>query len=159
MRRLSSSWTLFHKRVLPILWAVMVLVFAAFAWHDVRQAWHAPMGWVPLLVPLIMSVAFVAAYRWLIRGLADEVRQEGDVLRVRRGAEEVRIPLVDIINVNSSVMINPRRVTLMLRSDTRLGRDISFIPASRPRLLGAFQPDPVARELIERIDQLRQHDA
>lgn len=159
MRRLSSSWTVFHKRILPAVWAVMIVAFCVIAWRDPRLSWSDPANWAPLLAPLIATAVFVVAYRWVIHGIADEVWWEGDVLRVRRGAEEVRIPLTQIVNVNSSVLASPRRVTLMLRHDTRLGREVHYLPPSQLRLLGAFRPDPVTLALIERIDQLRQRGA
>jgi hypothetical protein len=60
------------------------------------------------------------------------------------------------MNVNATIMVNPRRITLLLRADSRFGRSITFMPTS-PRGFGAaFKADPIAAELIGRVDALRQ---
>jgi hypothetical protein len=155
MRRLSSRWTVFYKRFLPALWLVLLAVFGYFAWINPRQPHVDPGAWVPILMPLVMVLVFVAVYRWMIRGLADEVWLDGDVLRIVKGGEDARIALADVVNVNCTQFTNPRRITLALRSEGRFGREVSFIPASVPRLLGPFRPDPVAADLIQRVDAAR----
>jgi hypothetical protein len=54
-------------------------------------------------------------------------------------------------------MVNPPRVTLSLREDTRLGKEITFIP-QLPR--GGFsfsfgRPNPVVESLVDRMDKAR----
>ena len=95
-------------------------------------------------------------YRKLISDLVDEVWLDGDQLLVKNGGQQARAGLADVINVNATIMINPRRVTLLLRTDSRFGRSITFIPASPPGFGAALKPDPIATELIGRIDALRQ---
>jgi hypothetical protein len=111
----------------------------------------------PSFVPTLMIfiIGFVL-YRKLISDLVDEVWLDGDQLLVKNRGEQARTALADVININASTMTNPRRITVMLRTDSRFGRDISFIPASPIRFMSAFKPDPIATELIERVDAIRQ---
>ena len=82
---------------------------------------------------------------------------ELDPGRAKMAADNVRrAGLADVVNVNATIMTNPRRITLMLRTDSRFGRNITFMPASPRGFLGAFRMDPIATELIRRIDAIRQ---
>lgn len=158
MRRLSSSSTFFYKRVFPVLWFGFLLVFLAIAFWGMQhaRAQAQPQQFVPfLLMPLLMAGVGIFIFRKLIHDLVDEVWLDGDYLVVKNRGEQRRVALADVMNINSSTMTNPRRVTVMLRTESRFGRSFSFMPASPLRFLGAFQPDPVATELIERVDALR----
>jgi len=110
------------------------------------------MQWLPL--PFMLVVGLVI-YNKRMAGLLDEVWLGGDNLLLKNRREQLRVALRDVMNVNASTLTNPRRITVMLRTSSRFGRDLSFIPA-RPRgLFSAFKPDPIATELIERVDSLR----
>lgn len=145
--------TFFLKRVLPALIfgaltlaVVMPLAFGA----------RHPAGFpYPVLVgPVVMIVVFYIVFRRLIFDLADEVTDEGDALRVRFGHEEERIPFAQIMNVSYTGMMNPPRITLMLRSPGRFGREIAFSPQRKfIRLLS--NSSPLVNELIERVDAAR----
>ncbi|MEP6898363.1 MAG: hypothetical protein ABI870_07515 [Rhodanobacter sp.] len=158
MRRLSSSSTFFYKRVFPVLWFGIVLVFLggtlwvshhARAPSDPRQLLSLVLG------PVLLGVASFLIFRMLIQGLVDEVWLDGDWLVLKNRGEQRRVALTDVMNINATSMTNPRRLTVMLRTDSRFGRSFSFIPASPRGFLSAFKPDPVATELIERVDALR----
>jgi len=158
MRRLSSSSTYFYKRVFPILWFGFLLVFLAIAlWGTLYpQAFARPQPVVPfLLMPLLMAGIGFLVFRKLIFDLVDEVWLDGDWLVVKNRDEQRRVALSDVMNVNATTMANPRRITVMLRTDTRYGRSFSFMPASPRGFLSAFKPDPIATDLIERVDALR----
>jgi len=150
-RRVSSRQTFFLKHILAPLWFAVVagaLVAAALSLRAGRAV-PAPAFIVPLLV-LVLGYALV---RKLVSDLADEVLDTGDALVVRFGAEEERIPLADIINVSSTQLVNPPRITLTLRSAGRFGREVSFSP---PRAFFApFARNAYAAELIERVDAAR----
>jgi len=157
MRRLSSSSTFFYKWVFPLIWLGLVgfvFVMGFFSPH-IRQ--YPPPDPVIVAMPIIMLFAGFFLFRRLLGGLADEVMLDGDTLIVKKGDEQLRIALAEVINVNSLSAVNPRRISLRLRNSTRLGRDIDFIPAGRRpfRLLGMTRLDPLAEELIDRIDALR----
>ena len=85
-----------------------------------------------------MIVVFYIVFRRLIFDLADEVTDEGDALRVRFGHEEERIPFAQIMNVSYTGMMNPPRITLMLRSPGPI--------RTRDRLLTATKVHPAAEQ-------------
>ena len=158
MRRLSSSSTFFYKRIFPVLWFGFLLVFLAIAlWGTLYpQASARPQPVVSfLLMPLLMAGIGFLVFRKLIFDLVDEVWLDGDWLVVKNRDEQRRVALSDVMNVNATTMTNPRRITVMLRTDTRYGRSFSFMPASPRGFLSAFKPDPIATDLIERVDALR----
>lgn len=158
MRRLSSSLTFFYKRVFPVLWIGFVLtIFGVQFWaaaHTGTDEQSPPL--LPLmLMPLFMVGVMFVLYRTLLHDLLDEVWLDGDWLVVKNRGEKIRVALSDVMNVNATTMTNPRRVTVMLRTDSRFGRNLTFIPASPRSFLAAFKPDPIAIELIQRVDALR----
>ena len=62
----------------------------------------------------------------------------------------------EIINVNYSVATNPARVTLTLREESELGREIAFIPRRQSWM--PLTAPPIARADL-RIDAARRpHD-
>ena len=158
MRRLSSSSTYFYKRVFPVLWFGFLLVFfcvALWAWLQPGTFDGAPTDAVFLLMPLFMAGVGFVLFRKLLADLVDEVALDGDWLLVKNRGERARVALADVMNVNSSLATNPRRITVMLRTESRFGRSFSFMPAGPRSFLGALRPDPIALELIERVDALR----
>lgn len=158
MRRLSSSLTFFYKRVFPVLWIGFVLpAFCLSFWATQHGHTGAPSPplFPLLLMPLFMVGVMVVLYRKLLHDLLDEVWLDGSWLVVKNRGEKIRVALSDVMNVNASTMTNPRRVTLMLRTDSRFGRNLTFMPASPRGFMSAFKPDPIATELIERVDALR----
>jgi hypothetical protein len=158
MRRLSSSSTFFYKRIFPLVWFGFLLVFFVVAFWGMRHA-HLPVDprqFLPmLLAPLFMGGMGYFVFRTLIQDLVDEVWLDGDWLVVKNRDEQRRVALTDVVNINATTMSNPRRITVMLRTESRHGRSFSFIPASPRGLMSAFKPDPIAAELIERVDALR----
>ena len=153
MRRLSSSSTVFYKRVFPLLWLAIVALVGTMLWLLPTRAGE-PVWPQFLPLPFLLIVGFLV-YRTLIAGLLDEVWLDGDDLLLKNRREQLRVALRDVMNINASTLTNPRRITVMLRTGSRFGRELSFIPASPRGLFSAFRPDPVATELIERVDSLR----
>jgi hypothetical protein len=159
MRRISSSLTFFYKRVFPTIWfgflALFVVMSSVATYAKARQGDAASM--LPFLaMPAVMAIFGFLLFRKLIFDLVDEVWLDGDDLLIKNRGEEIHIALREVMNINASTMMNPRRITLMLRTESNMGREISFMPAisSRSFYLG-FKPDPIAAELIEHLDALR----
>lgn len=149
MRRISSPWTWWYKRGFPILWfgflALCVLLVALAA-----PGQQAPPEMV--LVPAGMALFGYVLMRWLVFPLADEVYLSDDLVIVRSGAEEDSFPITNIINVESSRMMHPERITLTLREPCRFGREVVFSPPTRWGL--ALTRHPLADELIRRANGL-----
>lgn len=155
MQRLSSPSTFFYKRVFPVFWfGFLSLVLAAGAFATVFA--HQRDLWPMLVAPVFMMGIGMVLFRALLFDLVDEVWLEGNQLVVKQKGEPSRIDLANVMNVDSSTMTNPPRITLMLRTESsRLGKTVAFIPAGPRGFLGAFKPNPVAVDLIRRIDALR----
>ena len=159
MQRLSSPSTFFYKRVFPVLWFGFLVVMALTSLGLGRAPQRADL--MPFLIgPAIMAIFGFVLMRKLVFDLVDEVWLDGDHLVIKHRGEPSRIPLREVINVNATSMTNPRRITLMLRAaSSRFGKEVTFMPNSPRSFLGGFKTDPVAADLIHRIDALRQRSA
>jgi hypothetical protein len=149
MTRISSSRTFFLKRILPLLYFVIVCAPIVLG-LTMPQPPPAPL----LVVPVILSVVFFFVLQKFIWDLADEVYDGGDYLLVKKGDNEERVPLSNIMNVSSTLMVNPPRVTLRLVKPGKFGKEIVFTP-DRPFTLNPFSPNEIVDRLIERVDQAR----
>jgi hypothetical protein len=146
MRRISSSWTFFYKRIFPAIWFGVLALFVGISVLAGQRA--LPF----LIVPLAMIGFGYFLMKKLVFDLVDEVWDDGDALVVKNGGQDERIALADIKNVNYSPIVNPPRVTLSLRRQTAFGDQITFCAPVR------FIPltsSPVITALIDRVDQAR----
>jgi hypothetical protein len=152
MRRISSRWTFFYKRVFPLTFFGFLLFIAATPFIG-----GTPTGRLPPF-PFLIGPVFMAAFLYfimkkLIFDLVDEVLEDGDELVVRNRHQEERIALSNIMNVSYSSLVNPPRVTLSLRQpSSSFGDQISFCP---PLRFNPFSTNPIIDELIRRIDARR----
>ena len=150
MERISSGQTFFIKRIFPAFWFGFLALFLVIG--AATGAWRKEPVFV--IQPLLMAAFGFFLFRKLLWDLADEVRDGGNYLLVRRGSVEERIALASVMNVDSSQFTNPRRITLRLRAASKLGDQIVFIPKTSFQL-NPFARNPVAEALILRIDRLR----
>lgn len=150
MKKISSSATLFHKWLFPIVWFGGLAAFLAFALR------HAPRDGDLMFVamPVLMAVFGFVLMKKLVWDLVDEVHDAGDYLLIRKGSEEERVPLANIMNVSES-NTNPPRVTLRLRKPGKFGPEIVFSPQVRFSF-NPFAKSPIVEDLIVRIDKARQ---
>lgn len=149
MRRISSDWTFFYKRVFPALWFGFLAVFVGIGVVNGQ-------GPFVVIVPIAMIGFGYFIMQKLVFDLVDEVSDDGDALVVKNRGQEQRIALADIKNVNYSPFISPPRVTLSLRRPTVFGDQITFCAPVR---LLPFSPSPVIADLIECVDHARRHHA
>jgi hypothetical protein len=155
MQRLSSPSTFFYKRVFPAFWFGFLGIFI-IPWTGIGFTEHTARLVPSLLMPLSMAIFGFVLFKRVIFDLVDEVWLDGEYLVVKNRREPTRIALRDVINVNASTMTNPPRITLMLRTESsRLGKTVSFMPIGPRGFFSAFRPNPVATDLIHRIDALR----
>lgn len=149
MKRISSKQTFYLKRILPVF--LLAVAFAPVLLMYVQTGKFFPGAAAPaVLIVIILAVI----YPKLVWGLADEVYDGGDYLLVKRGRIEDRIAFSDIMNVNSSVMVNPPRITLRLARPSKLGDEVAFSPV-RPMTLNPFARNAIAEDLIVRADAAR----
>jgi hypothetical protein len=155
MRRISSSWTFFYKRVFPAIWFAFLLVFigiSLFANPRTDRSLLFPF----IVVPAGMMVFGYIIMKKLVFDLVDEVWDDGHALVVRNGGQEQRVEFADIKNVNYAPLVNPPRVVLSVRRPTVFGDQIAFCA---PLRLLPFSSSPVISELIDRIDAARRRSS
>jgi hypothetical protein len=152
MKRISSSWTFYYKRVFPAIWFGFLLLFIILPLLGIRGASRTPP--VPFfIVPIVMMIFGYFFMRKLVFDLADQVWDGGDSLLVRNRGEEQRVALADIKNVNYSPFMHPARVVLSLRRKTAFGDQIAFCA---PMRFLPFSSSPIITDLIDRVDAARQ---
>ena len=149
MRRISSDWTFFYKRVFPALWFGFLAVFVGIGVVNGQ-------GLFIVIVPIAMIRFGYFIMQKLVFDLVDEVCDDGDALVVKNRGQEQRIALADIKNVNYSPFVSPPRVTVSLRRPTVFGEQITFCAPVR---LVPFSQSPVIADLIERVDHARRRHA
>lgn len=150
MKKISSRWLFFPKKVFPVLWFGFLSFFVAQA-----LAFNAgPPKLFFVFVPCVMAVFGYLMLKHLVWDLADEVFDCGDHLLLRKGTVEERVSLADVTNISASILLNPPRVTLRLDRPTKLGSEIAFSPAA-PVSLNPFRRNAIAEDLIKRVDQAR----
>jgi hypothetical protein len=154
MRRLSSKWTFFSKNIFPFVWFLGVIGAAAGGLAAVLAGGsHAPVMFLFILIPIFMSVLGYAIMKNLVFDLLDEVWDEGDSLVLVKGKQKETIRIDDILNVSSTYMVNPPRITLLLRQPCRFGQQVVFSPVRGLRL-NPFKQDEMAAELLRRVHKL-----
>jgi hypothetical protein len=150
MKRISTRAIFISKWVFPIVWfGILAVIFVAALLGDKTKS--DPMV---IAMPLIMAAFGFFIIKHFVWNLADEVLDYGDYLLVRKGGEEDRIPLSNIMNVSSTVATNPKRITLRLLKPGKFGPNVHFSPPGR-FTLNPFAPNPVAEDLMMRAHRAR----
>lgn len=148
MRKLSSSSTYWNKRVFPTIWFGIVGVGALIAIPAVLWDSCSPMM---LVIPCVMLGFGYFVMKTFVFDLMDEVYLDGGQIIVRNRGEEDSFPVTNILNVDSSTMTNPERITLTLRKPCRFGDTLTFSP---PKRWWPFSRNPLAIELIRLAHEL-----
>jgi hypothetical protein len=151
MELLSSKITFFAKRIAPVIWFGVILAFVGISL--VTRAWKQDPMFIAL--PVAMLPIGILVFKKLVWTLADEVRDGGAFLVVRKGHVEERVPLANIINVDLSQVTNPRRLTLRLRTPGKFGDEIVFLPRQPVVQVNPFARNKIAELLIQRVDAAR----
>ena len=152
MRKISSRFTVFHKKVFPAIWFGFLAVFAIVSLVGMIGN-DDPTLLLFLVIPSVMAVFGFFLMKNLVWGLADEVYDCGDSLLVRVRDEE-EIALSNVMNVSASTFINPPRVTLKLVTPSRFGTEVAFSPVAG-LTFNPFAKNEVIEDLIVRVDRAR----
>jgi hypothetical protein len=154
MQTISAS-SFFFKRIFPTVWfGVLAISLLVALVSGAVVKW--PM-W--LVMPFIMGIFGYFLMRRLVFDLADEVLDAGDYLLVRNSGREIQIRISDIINVSTSLMQNPPRVTLRLAAPSEFGSEIAFM-VKRDSIWNPFVTTcAVADDLVKRVDAARRNPA
>ena len=154
METISSGQTFLIKRILPAIWVLMVSFGGLVVTGVIFQA-HANVAPAMLIGPVLMLMFGIVLFRKLVWDLADEVKDGGDFLIVRRGSIEDRVQLSNVINVSMSQLTNPKRLSLRLRTPGKFGDEIVFIPKLPALQFNPFARNAIAENLIKRVDATR----
>jgi hypothetical protein len=150
MKKISSAYSV----RLPMIGAVLALVGIVAAMVAAVANARGPIEPAMFLPLIVVPIVGFVLYK-IFHDLADEVWDAGDALVVKADSRQVRIPLSEIINVSYCAMMNPPKVTLVLRNPTLFGREVSFV-VKRPALSFNFSMrNAIIDDLIQRIDLAR----
>jgi hypothetical protein len=150
MRKISSGATTFHKKLFPLIWFGSLAAFLVMALRGPLQEGQ----WMFLAMPLLMAAFGLVLMKKLVWDLVDEVHDGGDHLIIRKGGEQERVPLSNIMNVSASTNSNPPRVTLRLVKPGKFGPEVTFPPQAKFSL-NPFAKNPIVEDLIVRVDRAR----
>lgn len=151
MKKISSGSTVFYKRILPLLGLAVLATFVIVPFRLPHAEGPDWFFFVPLCIFAVFGFFFMKNLMW---NLMDEVQDGGEYLLVRRGSDQERIPLSNVMNVNASTYMNPPRITLRLVKPGRFGSEVPFLPVSGLRI-NRFAKNPVAEDLIVRAYEAR----
>ncbi len=151
MEPISSRMTFYYKRIFPLFWFGLLAFMAVTIVASSGRKGSPPLFVLAFLGFMALMGVFIM--KKLVWDLADEVLDAGDALVIRRGGEQERVPLSDIINVSYAWAQGPPRVTLSLRTAGKFGNEISF---AAPQRFVPFSKSPVIVDLIQRVDAARQ---
>jgi hypothetical protein len=150
MKKISSKDAVHLKKIFPIFWVGALGTFTLFAL--LRGGARTDVTF--LVIPCAMAVFGLVFVRLLAGELVDEVYDCGDYLLVRNRRVETQIPLSEIMNVTTSVAVNPPRITLRLAADHGLGFEVKFTPVRR-FTLNPFAKNEIAADIMVRSYRAR----
>jgi hypothetical protein len=154
MKRISSSFTFFNKKIFPAIWFGFLAFFLITTTID-----EAVEKDVMFFVgPVLMAAFGFFLMKNLVWNLVDEVYDCGDFLLIRNRGEEDRVVLSNVMHINASTFVNPPRITLRLINPGKFGQEIAFSPIAG-FTLNPFAKNRVAEDLIVRVDQVRSRRA
>ncbi len=107
-----------------------------------------------LVAPGVMAVFGFFVMKMLVWDLVDAVFDYGDYLLVKNRGTEDRVMLSNIMNVSSSTLMNPPRITLKLVRPSKFGPEIAFSPTMK-FTLNPFAKNAIAEDLIDRAYRAR----
>jgi len=154
MQAISFKNTRLFKRGIWLSAAALIAFVAAPSAVD-GELWRNPLP-SAIAIGLLCAALLYFFWRTQMHRLADEVLDCQDSLKVQRGRHEEVIPLSNVSGAEVSSSGGLHRITLRLRTRSKLGRQIDFLPqASLWSNLPAIKS--VALSLTERA--ARAHDA
>lgn len=126
MQVISFKNTALFKRGIYLSAAALVAFIAAPALLE-GNLWRNPL---PTAIAVAVLCVALLYFFWntQIHRLAEEVLDCGDHLKVRRGRIEENIPLSQVSAVEVASSGGFHRVTILLRTVSKLGHRIDFLP-------------------------------
>ncbi|TLU84749.1 MAG: hypothetical protein FDX30_05500 [Chlorobium sp.] len=147
MKKISGS-NVYFKKVFPFLW----FGFLAFFFVTSLESGAGCNSVMFYIIPIFLTVFGYFLFKRLVWDLVDEVYDLGDELLFRKGGTEQHVKLRDIVNIDCAPMNSPERITVNVRHEGPLGKELVFNP---PMRMFTFTRNPLIKELIERVDRAR----
>jgi hypothetical protein len=148
-RPLSSTWTFFHKFLLPVLLTGGFAV-ALRAALEARGAYSSTPAAAPpidlLLLGVVMLVGIGASVVFCAPLKRVRVSDDGDSLLVSNFLREWTVPIGLISDVTQNRWLKLRPITIHLRIDPGCGKRVVFMPPLRLNFL-FWREDPEVNEL------------
>jgi hypothetical protein len=143
LQRISSSSTGFWKWVFAPGWVVLLGGFTAAGWMGLLDG--APSDQALGLLTVIW-LGLGSFFLWWA-GRLEHVWLAGDVLVVRRGGREVRVPLEEVREITETRWSRVKTVTVVLRPGQPAGEKLFFVPPWTPL---PFLSHPLLKDLYRR---------
>ena len=150
MKKISSIFTYFNKKIFPALWFGFLGVFVLISLPPMISKGEVDIMFI--VAPIVLAVFGYFIMKALVFDLVDEAWDDGDSLVFKNKGKEERISLSNILNINYVVVSNPPRVTLTLREPCGFGKEVTFSPQFG---VIPFKKSPLITDLIERVDNAR----
>lgn len=112
------------------------------------SAWRGPVGWIVL--PLMLWMAYCIWYVWRL----SDVWLDGEELQVKALSGSFRVPLSDVVRVDSQIDLLPI-VVLTLEHPIGEAKEVRFLPEGRAMRFGPYPADVLVKDLRGRIDAAR----
>ena len=146
MRLISSKLTLWNKRWMPLCWfGLLAIATVVLAVLVARGRCEPAM----LLIPAGAALASFLYMKFFTFVLADEVWDAGDILVIKNGSGELRLPVANIKSVHYSMVADPPRITLVFRTSVFPEVRVQFMPHFFPGMF-LFRKHPLVAELTQR---------
>jgi hypothetical protein len=144
LRRISSLLTVFHKYILPGIFAIGLVNVLFIDRSFITDPRSGMPAWVAFAIP----TAFLSVTLWLgwaVKWVALDVPNQR--LYVSNYLKEISIPFSEIADVSEFFFSDPRRITIKLHNPTEFGQKIVFLGTYR--FGGIFAgPHPIVAELL-----------
>jgi hypothetical protein len=158
MTRISSQMTFFHKRVFPTMWFGSVsLIFCVGTSEAIGKQQFVN------IIPAVVVPLFMAIFGYFFMNmmhdfdLVDEVWDCGESVLIRNRGHEFQFGLSDFMGLSYTEFGSTARVTLWLSEKSEgLGKGVVFI---LPYQFSFHMMPPIARDLMERIDEAQRNTA
>ena len=155
MKKISSSSTFYFKRVFPVAWFGLIMIFGIIMFFVVDNKEIIPIILMSITVLTLLEFFII---KNVLNDLADEVFDYGDYLIVKMDNFEKVIYLKDITNVGFSIALNPPKIALRVRGGVFGKNEVCFIPRKNETFcLNLLQKNAVVEDLIERVISVRNH--
>ena len=146
MKRLSAKSTFIYKKLFPLFWFGLVIIFSCVGLLATIKE-NGP-GIILIVGAIGMGIFGYFFLRKCFLDLIDEVYDEETDLLFRNKGMEFRVSLRDIKNVNYTTLVNPQKVTLSIRYQTQMGDELSFSP------LWSWIPFLKNKDIVRLIDRI-----